>query len=61
MWPLKPKVDPEAGVAIDDAKKSLERVKAQQSEVKAITGRLRSIRERNHFAEKLEPIMFPRR
>jgi hypothetical protein len=43
--------------AILDANKSLERVQARDPEVHAVSRALKTIRERNHFAEQLRTIM----
>jgi hypothetical protein len=43
--------------AILDATKSLREVRERDDEVHQISGALRTIRERNHFAEQLQVIM----
>lgn len=47
----------EAQKAIKDAAESLERVKARDPEVRAVSKVLRNIRENNHFAEQLQSII----
>lgn len=48
---------PKAKKAIQDAAESLERVKAREPEVRAISQVLKNIREQNHFAEQLQSII----
>lgn len=43
--------------AILDATKSLREVRSRDDEVHQVSGALRNIRERNHFAEQLQVIM----
>lgn len=43
--------------AILDAEQAKQRVEAQDPEVHAISGALKDLRERNHFADKLRIIM----
>lgn len=60
MWPFRrrdKKAMKESQQAILDATKTLRDVKAREKEVHEISGALRSIRERNHFAEQLRTIM----
>lgn len=47
----------ESQKAVEEAHQTLRRVRARDSEVHAISGALKSIRERNHFAEQLRTIM----
>ncbi len=60
MWPFRKRnrqaiVDSEQAVL--DAHRAVRRVEARNGEVHKISGSLRSIRERNHFAENLRSIM----
>lgn len=60
MWPFRKKNA--AGIkqsqqAILDAAESLRDVKSRDAEVHQISGALKTIRERNHFAENLRMIM----
>ena len=43
--------------ALEDAQRSLERVKDKGAEVKEVAKALKDIRERNHFAEQLEAVI----
>lgn len=53
----RPKSNPEAANAVRDATKNLEKVKARHPEVREVSQTLKSLRERNHFAEQLEALM----
>lgn len=60
MWPFRKrnrKEIVEAEQAMLDATKHLREVSARRNEVHQISGALRTIRERNHFAEQLRTIM----
>lgn len=48
-------VDAEA--AVQEATKNLHEVKSRKEEVHEVSEALRTIRERNHFAEQLEEIL----
>lgn len=59
MWPFRRK-NPgmkESQQAILDAAQSLREVRSRDDEVHQVSGALRTIRERNHFAENLRVIM----
>lgn len=60
MWPFRKRDKQEikqSQQAILDATKSLREVTERDEEIHQISGALRSIRERNHFAEQLQVIM----
>ena len=59
MWPFRKKHRgiKESQQAILDAAESLREVKSRDAEVHQISGALKTIRERNHFAENLRMIM----
>ena len=60
MWPFNKRHTQdikESERAILRAQDELRRVKSRTTEVEQISGSLRLIRERNHFAEKLRIIM----
>lgn len=60
MWPFRRKNEvevKESQQAILDAAESLRQVKSRDAEVHQISGALKNIRERNHFAENLRVIM----
>lgn len=59
MWPFRRNMqDLEAAEQASlDAQKQLRRVNARDIEVHKISGSLRTLRERNHFAENLRSIM----
>ena len=59
MWPLHRKVaaDPSSALALEEAKANLKRTQSRDEEVREVARGLRLIRERNHFTERLRPIM----
>lgn len=59
MWFLRRRVrhETESQQAIVNATKKLREVRDRDDEVHQISGALKSIRERNHFAEQLRVIM----
>lgn len=59
MWPLNRKVvpDPGSALALEEAKENLKRTRSRDDQVRSIARDLRLIRERNHFTERLRPIM----
>ncbi len=60
MWPFRKKDKKdlkESTQAILDATESLRDVKSRDEEVHNVSGALKTIRERNHFAENLRMIM----
>lgn len=61
MWPFRKKERlrrlRESQQAILDASASLREIKSRDEEVHQVSGALKTIRERNHFAENLRVIM----
>ena len=59
MWPRhrRHRADPEAERAVQEAHDVLQKTKARTPEVRAISTALRTMREKNGFAEQLEAIM----
>lgn len=59
MWPLNRKTvpDPSSALALEEAKENLKRTRSRDDQVRSIARDLRLIRERNHFTERLRPIM----
>lgn len=60
MWPFRRRDRQkmkDSQQALLDASESLHQVEARSKEVREISGALRNIRERNHFAEQLRVIM----
>lgn len=59
MWPLTRKVvpDPSPDLALAEAKENLKRTRSRDDQVHSVARDLRLIRERNHFTERLRPIM----
>jgi hypothetical protein len=60
MWPFRKrnrKELVESERAILDATKQLHEVNSRENEIHQVSGALRTIRQRNHFAEQLRMIM----
>lgn len=57
MWPHKKIVVDESTQAIEEADAALKKTELRSASVNEVSQALRSLRERNHFAEKLESIM----
>lgn len=56
MWFLRRK-EIESKIALKTAEESLKKTKERSTDVTEVTEALRNLRERNHFAERLEFIM----
>ena len=57
MWLRKKKVVDESTLAIKEADEALKKTEMRTAAVTEVSQALRNLRERNHFAEKLESIM----
>lgn len=58
MWSLRHhRADPQAEKAVREAQEHLKKTKARTPEVRAISTALRTMREKNGFAEQLDAIM----
>lgn len=58
MWPLRRKrKDISSQIAVEEARKDLERTKERTRDVTEVSTALRELREKNHFAEQLASIM----
>lgn len=53
----RPKANPEAKKALENATEHLERIKARGPEVSRVATAIRTMRERNHFIEQLQPFV----
>lgn len=57
MWPLKRQEEDKSVQALQESKLGLQKTEQRTAAVAEISEALRILRERNHFAEKLESIM----
>lgn len=57
MWPRRKNVEDRSTLALQESKDSLEKTELRTAAVSEISDALRTLRERNHFAEQLESIM----
>jgi len=57
MWLLKREKDQKSIQALQESKAELMKTEQRTAEISAVSQALRTLRERNHFAEQLESIM----
>lgn len=57
MFLRKSRIDPAAKQALVEAEKGHRKVKARDQEVHQVAESLKKIRQRNHFAERIQEIM----
>lgn len=57
MWPRRDKTEDKSVEALKTSVEGLQKTELRTAEVTAVSQALRTLRERNHFAEQLESIM----